>query len=93
MHRALWCNMFYLWIRFWCGLRRRCRWVYTRPPHSPPAEICKQHEVDPMKGLRPVCPNCHAVLHRRIPAYSIEDVTGFLRRIAIGSAIIKLFAE
>ena len=39
-----------------------------------------QYEVDPIKDLRPVCPNCHAVLHRRIPAYRIEEVRAFLDR-------------
>ncbi len=38
------------------------------------------HAVDPVEDLRPVCPNCHAVLHRRAPAYSIEEVKAFLAR-------------
>jgi predicted HNH restriction endonuclease len=46
----------------------------------PLSEICVQYKVDPVKDLRPVCPNCHAVLHRRIPAYSIDEVRGFLAR-------------
>ncbi|AQU99676.1 HNH endonuclease [Desulfococcus multivorans] len=44
----------------------------------PLSETGGVHRVDPVKDLRPVCPNCHAVLHRRVPAYSIEDVRGFL---------------
>ncbi|MEN0642310.1 DUF3427 domain-containing protein [Alkalicoccobacillus gibsonii] len=32
------------------------------------------YEVDPIKDLRPVCPNCHAMLHKRKPAYSIEEL-------------------
>jgi 5-methylcytosine-specific restriction protein A len=44
----------------------------------PLSEIGSEYEVDPVEDLRPVCPNCHAVLHRRVPAYSIEDVRGFL---------------
>jgi predicted HNH restriction endonuclease len=31
--------------------------------------------------LRPVCPNCHAVIHRRNPAYSIEEVQSFLAKV------------
>lgn len=27
--------------------------------------IKEEHEVDPEKDLRPVCPNCHAMLHRQ----------------------------
>jgi 5-methylcytosine-specific restriction enzyme A len=44
----------------------------------PLSEVDEAHSVDPIKDLRPVCPNCHAVLHRRVPAFSIEDVQGFL---------------
>lgn len=37
----------------------------------PLSEVGKAHKMLPEEDLRPVCPNCHAVLHRRIPAYSI----------------------
>jgi 5-methylcytosine-specific restriction protein A len=40
----------------------------------PLAEVGEAHRVDPVEDLRPVCPNCHAVLHLRIPAFRIEDV-------------------
>jgi HNH endonuclease len=43
------------------------------------ATVGPQYEVDPVRDLRPVCPNCHAVLHRRDPAYSIEEVAEFIR--------------
>ncbi len=36
------------------------------------------YEVDPIRDLRPVCPNCHAVLHDRKPAYSLDEVRRFL---------------
>jgi 5-methylcytosine-specific restriction enzyme A len=39
-----------------------------------------EYVVDPVADLRPVCPNCHAVLHSRSPAYGIEDVRGFLQQ-------------
>jgi 5-methylcytosine-specific restriction enzyme A len=45
------------------------------------SEVGKEYKVDPIADLRPVCPNCHAVIHhRRNPAYSIEEVQSFLRR-------------
>lgn len=46
----------------------------------PLSETGGQYAVDPIADLRPVCPNCHAVLHRRIPSYSTEEVKAMLRR-------------
>jgi HNH endonuclease len=46
----------------------------------PLSEVSKAHPVNPIEDLRPVCPNCHVVLHRRVPAYSIEEVKRFLQR-------------
>jgi hypothetical protein len=44
----------------------------------PLAEIGQAYCIDPDADLRPVCPNCHAVLHLRKPPYSIEEVRAFL---------------
>lgn len=41
---------------------------------KPLADIGNEYELDPIKDLRPVCPNCHAMLHRKRPAYSIEEL-------------------
>lgn len=38
------------------------------------ADIAKDYEVDPIKDLRPVCPNCHSMLHQRRPPLSIEEL-------------------
>lgn len=38
------------------------------------SSIGAEYEVDPMNDLRPVCPNCHAMLHMRRPAYSVEEL-------------------
>ena len=46
----------------------------------PLSEIRSEYVVDAIEDLRPVCPNCHAVLHRRIPAYSIQEVRTLLRK-------------
>ncbi len=43
------------------------------------SEINKEYKVNPIKDLRPVCPNCHAMLHRKIPAYSIEEMKNILK--------------
>lgn len=40
----------------------------------PLGEIAQQHELDPIRDLRPVCANCHRMLHRNAPAYSIEEL-------------------
>ncbi len=50
----------------------------------PLSEIGGEYVVDPVADLRPVCPNCHAVLHRRIPAFTIEDVRALLRGRIVG---------
>jgi 5-methylcytosine-specific restriction protein A len=38
------------------------------------AKIKKQYEVDPINDLIPVCPNCHAMLHKKNPAYKIREI-------------------
>lgn len=38
------------------------------------AEIGEEYQIDPIKDLIPVCPNCHSMLHKRKPAYSIEEL-------------------
>lgn len=37
-------------------------------------QIGEEYIVDPIQDLRPVCPNCHAMLHRKKPSYSIEEL-------------------
>jgi len=46
------------------------------------SDIGEKYEIDPIQDLRPVCPNCHAIIHRHKPAYSIKEVKNFLRRAA-----------
>jgi len=41
---------------------------------KPLSEINKEYEVDPIKDLRPVCPNCHAMLHRDKNSLSIQKL-------------------
>ena len=38
------------------------------------SQIGEQYMVNPVDDLRPVCANCHSMLHRRKPAYSIEEL-------------------
>lgn len=41
---------------------------------KPISEMGGEYRLDPEKDLRPVCPNCHAMLHRTVPALTIEDL-------------------
>ena len=47
---------------------------------KPLAEIGREYKLDPIKDLRPVCPNCHAMIHKRVPAYTIEEMQDLLVR-------------
>ena len=38
------------------------------------SEIGKEYSLDPIKDLRPVCPNCHSMIHRKQSALSIDEV-------------------
>lgn len=46
----------------------------------PLGEVREAYVLDPVADLRPVCPNCHAMLHRERPALTIEHVKAKLRR-------------
>ncbi|MEX2490479.1 MAG: HNH endonuclease [Nitrospirales bacterium] len=42
--------------------------------------IGTEYTINPVRDLRPVCPNCHAMLHKRKPAYTIEELQGYLTK-------------
>jgi len=44
------------------------------------SEIGVTYQINPIQDLRPVCPNCHAMIHKRKPPYTIEEVKAFLQR-------------
>lgn len=46
----------------------------------PISEAGAVRDVDPIEDLRPVCPNCHALIHNRKPIYTIEEASGLLKR-------------
>jgi 5-methylcytosine-specific restriction enzyme A len=41
---------------------------------TPISETKESYEVDQIQDLRPVCPNCHAMLHRNVNLLSIEEL-------------------
>ena len=45
---------------------------------KPLAEIGTEHLVDPIFDLRPVCPNCHAVIHLGNRTRTIEEVRSMI---------------
>jgi hypothetical protein len=42
------------------------------------SDIGEEYVIDPINDLRPVCPNCHAIIHKRKPPYSIDEVKSLL---------------
>jgi 5-methylcytosine-specific restriction protein A len=44
------------------------------------ATIKKTYSIDPIKDLRPVCPNCHAMLHTQTPALRINELKSMIKR-------------
>ncbi|MBL7811124.1 MAG: HNH endonuclease [Bacteroidetes bacterium] len=43
------------------------------------ADIGSKYEVNPIKDLRPVCPNCHSMLHKKEPPLTIEELRLLLK--------------
>ncbi len=41
---------------------------------TPIHQLGHEYALNPIDDLRPVCPNCHAMLHRRTPPYSIQEL-------------------
>ena len=52
---------------------------------KPLSEIGHDHEVDPSTDLIPVCPNCHAMLHKTIPAMLPTELQAIVRSKKINS--------
>lgn len=46
----------------------------------PLGEVGTEYQLDPINDLRPVCPNCHAMLHASSPTASIEELKAVLRK-------------
>jgi 5-methylcytosine-specific restriction enzyme A len=51
----------------------------------PLSTLGPDYKLDPVKDLRPVCPNCHAMLHRQRPPLAIEAL-----RVAVQSSAERL---
>ena len=44
------------------------------------SSIKEEYNVDPIKDLRPLCPNCHSIVHRKSPALSIEELIELIKK-------------
>jgi 5-methylcytosine-specific restriction protein A len=53
---------------------------YIHVHHMTPLHTLKgkARKVDPIRDMRPVCPNCHEMLHRSDPPYTIENLQEFM---------------
>lgn len=40
----------------------------------PLSEIKKEYKLDPVRDLVPVCPNCHAIIHRTQPTLTVKQL-------------------
>jgi len=48
---------------------------YIHVHHKTELSSCDgEHDVDPVRDLVPLCPNCHAMIHRRRSSMSIEEL-------------------
>jgi hypothetical protein len=47
---------------------------------TPLGSIRSSYRLDPIRDLRPVCPNCHAAIHRTDPPFSPEEIKALLQR-------------
>ena len=45
---------------------------------KPISEIGETYQVDPINDLIPVCPNCHAMIHKHNPPYTIDEIKEML---------------
>src|SRR4051812_46040196 len=50
---------------------------------KPLSEIGERYHVDPINDLRPVCPNCHVIIHKRTPSYSIDEIMAMIKNAGI----------
>lgn len=46
----------------------------------PISEIGEEYEINPITDMRPVCPNCHAMLHRENPPLTIENLRSIIKK-------------
>ncbi len=53
---------------------------YIHVHHIEQLSIKKLHLIDPINDLIPVCPNCHAMLHRKTPPLSPDELKNIINK-------------
>ncbi len=56
---------------------------------TPISSIGKEYELNVDTDLAPVCPNCHYMLHRKDPPYTIEELKELLHQQSLNTASVK----
>lgn len=80
------CVDYYGFDCFVCGLNFEERYgdigkAFIHVHHEVPLhEIGSEYLVDPIQHLKPVCPNCHAMLHRLDSPHPISELRARLKR-------------
>lgn len=54
------------------------------------ADMGEEHRINPVEDLRPVCANCHRMLHRQRPPFSIEELCAHMEETRCGADPIKM---
>jgi 5-methylcytosine-specific restriction endonuclease McrA len=52
---------------------------------TPIASYGQPQHIDPARDLVPVCPSCHAMLHRKNPPYTVEELQKILKGLKNGT--------
>ena len=80
MHQTARHQLLHLWVNFGAVYGEEAT-GYIHVHHLRPlAEIGREYVVDPVEDLRPVCPNCHAVVHLGGRCRTTDEVKRLLER-------------
>lgn len=60
---------------------------------TPVSELGEKYQINPVTDLVPVCPNCHAMLHRRNPPLSIAELKDIIASQRSYAGKAKQFAK
>lgn len=55
------------------------------------SDIGQNYQVNPIDDLRPVCPNCHQMLHKKDPPYTIDELKQLINSSQVGYALLTFW--